>query len=212
MTDSNQTHLMLTQDVTAMPAGAKQRVKVGEFTVFCPTVFAFSTVIAEAKVTGTDADGVPEFDTDAANWLQRAITALAKAEARNKLQSGSAEVKPGLKVPTTFEELITPAQGTGSNALAAIADFIKGFQGWIIESGKPEAIATSFGQLCRQRAMIALQGEKPRAVLAQWLEAYCMEAQAAGALTDYQATYAVGLIEACQGKEEESLDDLLAGY
>ena len=202
--------IMLTQDVTATVAGQKGRVKVGEFSVYMPFITRFAEVIEGAKITGADSEGVPVYESDAANWLQRAVLALSKAEARNKLVSGSAEVKAGLKIPTTFDELVTPAEGSGSNALAAIADLSKGFTSWMESTGKPAAIIPTMGQLVRNKSAIGLQSEKVRTVLSSWLQEYGATATDAGALTDYQQNYLVSLIEACT--EVQSLDDLLDGF
>ena len=202
--------IMLTQDVTATVQGQKGRVKVGEFSVYMPFISRFAEVIANAKVTDHDDEGVPVYESDAANWLQRAVLALSKAEARNKLVSGSAEVKAGLKIPTTFEELVTPPEGSGSNALAAIADLIKGFTNWMESTGKPAAIIPTMGQLVRNKSAIGLQSEKVRTVLSAWLQEYGATATDAGALTDYQQNYLVSLIESCT--EVQSLDDMLDGF
>lgn len=202
--------IMLTQDVTATVQGQKGRQKVGEFTVYMPFIGRFADTISNARQTGVDDEGVPVYDNDAANWLQRAILALSKAEARNKLVSGSAEVKAGLKIPTTFDELVTPAEGSGSNALAAIADLIKGFTSWLESTGKPAAIIPTMGQLVRNKSAIGLQSEKVRTVLSSWLQEYGAAATDAGALTDYQQNYLVSLIEACT--EVQSLDDMLDGF
>lgn len=202
--------IMLTQDVTATVKGQKNRQKVGEFSVYMPFITRFADIIASAKQTGTDEEGVPVYDTDGANWLQRAILALSKAEARNKLLSGSADVKPGLKIPTSFDELVTPAEGSGSNALAAIADLIKGFTSWLESTGKPAAIIPTMGQLVRNKSAIGLQSEKVRTVLSSWLQEYGATATGAGALTEYQQNYLVSLIEACT--EVQSLDDMLDGF
>ena len=208
--ETEQGCMMLTQPVTATKAGSKTRVKVGEFTVIVPTLSRLMTDLADAKVTGTDDDGLPTYDSNLANWVQRAVNALSKAEARNKLVTGSADLKAGAKIPTTLAELVEPAAG-GNTALAELAELARNFGAWIEATGKPAALVSTFGQLVRQPNLIPLQTDKVKQVLSTWLEEFALAAAAADSLTDYQSSHCERCINQATG-EQESLDDLLADF
>lgn len=209
MTDNK---LILKQDVTSLNAATKKREKVGEFEAFVPNLTDFVEAIQGAKVTGEDSEGMPLFESNAANWLFSAIVAKVKGQARNSLQPGTAKPKQGHAIAMDFEALVTPLVTAGSNALAAYAEVARLFVGWMEATGKPAGIHTSFAQLVRQRSSIALQSEKVRQVLASWLTEFATEASANGALDEFQQGYVVDLIGACNGEQEESLEDMLAGF
>lgn len=201
---------LLTQDVTATQKGSKRRTKVGEFTVIVPTIERLTEELAGVKATGHDDEGLPTYDGNIATWVQRAITALAKAEARNKLVSGSATLKAGATMPTTLAQLVEPA-ATGNTALAELAELARNFGVWIEATGKPAALVSTFGQLVRQPNLIPLQTDKVKQVLTEWLEQFALAAAEAGNLSDYQASHVERCIEQVHG-EQDSLDDLLADF
>lgn len=205
------TTLILKQDVTTLNAATKKREKVGEFEAFVPSLNDFTASIESAAVTGADSEGMPTFNSDAANWLFSAIIDKVKRQARNSLVSGTATLKAGHSIAMTFEDLVKPLVVSSSTALAQYAEVARLFVGWLEATGKPAAVHASFSQLVRQRSAIALQGDKVREVLAKWLTDFATEAAANGALDDFQQNYVVSLIEACNG-QDESLEDLLAGF
>lgn len=209
-TESNS--FLLTQVVTATQDGSSKRVEIGSFQVIVPTIERFIQEIEGAKVTGTDSDGLPVYDNDAANFLQSAITAACKMNARNKLAPKSAKARDGLEIPTTFAKLVEPAQVGGSNALAAISDLVKGFTAWMVATGKPAAVHATFGQLLRQQSLIGVQSDKVRQVLATWLSEFGAAVSEAGSLDSYQEGYLMKAISIAEGEEDESLEDLLAGF
>ena len=66
-----------------------------------------------------------------------AVCAGAKANARNKLQSGSTELKPNNKLASTLEEL-TPPSETGAVVLAERRTLIQLFKGYLANLERPE--------------------------------------------------------------------------
>lgn len=208
--DTEQGCMLLTQDVSATDSKTRTRTKVGEFTVIVPTLERIVAEVANAKVTGHDPDGLPTYDGKVANWVQRAINSLAKAEARNKLVSGTADLKHGATMPRTLAELVEPA-ATGNTALAELAELARNFGAWIEATGKPAALVSTFGQLVRQPNLIPLQTEKVKEVLANWLEQFALAAAEAGSLSEYQANHVERCINQVSG-EQDSLDDLLADF
>lgn len=203
---------MLTQDVSTTSTDGKSRTKVGEFSVIVPSVERFIAECTTAKVTGVDADGLPTFDSDAANWLQRAINSLAKSEARNKLQPRTATPKAGQELPVTFAKLVEPAQLGGNTALAELAELARNFSAWLEASGKPAPLAAMMSQLVRQINLIPLQQDKAKTLLVEWLGTYASEAAAAGSLTSYQENHVLKVVEAVQGNDANDIDSLLADY
>lgn len=203
---------VLKQEVTKRVDGQTKREPIGHFEVIVPSVERFITELADVQVTGHDDDGLPTFNSNAANWLQRAINALSKAEARNKLAPASAEPKAGLTIPMTFADLVAPPAIGGSTALAELAELVKGFTAWMAESGKPAALHSTFGQLVRQPSLISVQSDKVKQVLQAWVVEFASAAAAAGALSSYQESQVQKVLDAIEGKDEPSLDDLLADY
>ncbi len=203
---------VLKQEVTKRVDGQTKREPIGHFEVIVPTVERFISELENVQVTGHDDDGLPVYNGNAANWLQRAINALAKAEARNKLAPASAEPKAGLTIPMTFADLVAPPAIGGSSALAELAELVKGFTAWMAESGKPAALHSTFGQLVRQPSLISVQSDKVKQVLQAWVVEFASAAAAAGALTSYQEGQVQKVLDAIEGKDEPSLDDLLADY
>lgn len=209
MTDSK---LILKQDVTSLNAATKKREKVGEFEAYVPNLTDFIEAIQTAKQTGVDSEAMPVYDNNAANWLFGAIVAKVKGQARNALQSGTAILKAGHEIAMDFNALVTPSVSQGSTALAQYAEVARLFVGWMEATGKPAGIHASLAQLVRQRSSIALQGEKVRQVLANWLTEFATEAAGNGAIDEFQQGYIVSLIEACSNEAEQSLEDMLAGF
>lgn len=203
----------LKQDVTTTGPDGKTRVKVGEYQTLIPTVERFMSEVEGAKVTGADEDGLPVYDKDAANWLFRAIVQLAKTEARNKLQPKTAELKAGAKLAETFAELVAPPAHSGSTVLAELADLARNFAAYLAAKGLPAAAVASISQLIRQQNLINLQSDVVKTKLAEWLGDYATLAAESGALTAYQESAVIKVIDIATGNDQTaSLSDMLEGF
>lgn len=124
-------------------------VPQGEYAITVPTLEDCAGAVAGAKTTGEE-DGLPVYDTDIANFVQSALLAYTKAAARNKLVSGTADVKPGLKIATNWEELCAEGERGGNGAALQLAREVKeAFGKFIAGLGKSEGtvrvITTYFG-------------------------------------------------------------------
>lgn len=124
-------------------------VKQGEYAIVVPVLEDCVGSIAGAKVTAEE-DGLPVYDNDIANFVQSALLAYTKAAARNKLVSGTAEVKPGLKIATDWAELCAEGDRGGNGAALQLAREVKeAFGKWVSGLGKSEGtvrvIVTYFG-------------------------------------------------------------------
>lgn len=113
--------------------------KQGEVPIVVPVLTDIAAVVAGAKVTGVE-DGLPTYESDIANWVQSAMLAYVKANARNKLKPGTAEVKDGLKIPTNWEELCAEGERGGNGAALQLAREVKeAFATWANTLGKSAA-------------------------------------------------------------------------
>jgi len=119
--------------------------KVGEANIYVPLlkdVIPFITAEIKKDEKGAEVyeDGVPVYASDEANWVQGAILAMVKAQARNKLKSGTADLKDGNKIPENWEELC--AEGVRDGAGLALARECKNaFADWVSKQGLSEAAA-----------------------------------------------------------------------
>lgn len=108
-------------------------VEVGTIDYYAPTLADFGI---EAPATSTDEDGLPVFATDALNWLQKAVHAATKAQIRNKLVSGTADLKDGQTIPETLADLCAESEGNAGAALEAIRNIKALWAKWVAATGK----------------------------------------------------------------------------
>lgn len=147
--------------------------KVGDVTIFVPTLESFGFAAEQAK----DKDGallvdegLPVYTTDEANWLQGAILAQVKAQARNKLVSGTAELKPGAKIATNFAELTAEGDRAGNGAaLQAIRELKTAFAKWVAGLGKSAAAQSLLNGLFGNKQALAVQAADNKAKMAQYV-------------------------------------------
>lgn len=140
---------MKTIIVTASKKIGGKYVPQGEYAIVVPVLEDCAGQVAGAKVSGEE-DGLPVYDNDIANFVQSALLAYTKAAARNKLVSGTAEVKAGLKIATNWEELCAEGDRGGNGAALQLAREVKdAFGKFIAGLGKSEStvrvITTYFG-------------------------------------------------------------------
>ena len=156
---------------TEKVAGKNQYVKVGEVDVHFPTLEEVAGFVQSAKVMKTGDDGIPEYEGAEANWLMTAIMAYTKANARNKLVSGTVELKDGLKIPETWAEF-TAETGRSGEALAIMREAKAEFAEWISKQGKSENITKVLITLFNNRAALELQGEANKGKMQAYVESF----------------------------------------
>jgi len=149
----------------------KKYVKVGEVAVFYPSVEEIAGFAQNPKVVKMGEDGVPEYESAEANWLQTAILSYAKANARNKLVSGSIELKDGLKIPETWAEF-TAETGRSGEALAIMREAKAEFAEWIVKQGKSEAVTKVLITFFNNRAALELQASKNKIKMQEYVEQF----------------------------------------
>lgn len=148
--------------------------KVGDVTIHVPTLDCFGITAEQAKdKDGAPLvdDGLPVYTTDEANWLQGAILAQVKAQARNKLVSGTAELKPGAKIATNFAELTAEGDRAGNGAaLQAIRELKTLFAKWVAGLGKSAAAQALLNGLFGNKQALAVQAADNKAKMMQYVQ------------------------------------------
>lgn len=156
---------------TEKVAGKNQYVEVGKVAIHYPTLEEIAGYCSGAKQVKVDEDGVPEYESPIANWIQSAVLASAKASARNKLVSGSIEVKEGLKIPETWEDF-TAETGRSGEALAIGREAKAEFAEWISKQGKSEAVTRTLITYFNNRAALELQSAGNKAKVQTYVETF----------------------------------------
>lgn len=168
-------------DVSKRDPVKKEFVKVGEQTIFVPVLkdvmgFVASEVQVKDGKELADEDGIPLYISEEANWVQGAIIAAVKAQARNKMKPGTADLKDGAKIATDWAELIAEG-GRGDGAGLRIArEFKDSFSEWVAKQGLAEAAAASLIAIVGNKNALMLQNETVKGKVKARLEAYA-EAQ-----------------------------------
>lgn len=100
-------------------AGKIQYVELAKHDIFVPTVAEIGLVGKQAlaedgKTLLVDEDGLAVYEDDKLNWVQRAMLSQAKAQARNKIEAGTGQLKAGAAIADTWEKLVEIGTGGGA--------------------------------------------------------------------------------------------------
>ena len=136
--------------------GTSQYVKQGEVTIYYPTLadLGIESKLSDKEV---DDDGFPVYADPKAQYAFDAVLAAVKAQARNKLVSGTANLKDGQKIAETVEELLEAGSANKGDALAAIREMLAAFKAWLPTTGKKESVQAAVYDLAANRKGLALQ-------------------------------------------------------
>lgn len=149
--------------------------------------------------------GLEDDGSNVAKFVARALRASALTDARNKLVSGTADLKAGAKIATTLDELAAPAENSGA-ALKEIGELKRGFADYLRGLGLSEKAQHVLSGIFSSPKTAALQPpeimEKVTARIEGYLETRTDE------LTGSQERYITSLIEQDDNAEELDLDDL----
>ena len=175
-------------------------VAQGKIEVFYPTLDELGlSVVADKQ----DEEGFPVYSDEKVQYVFDAVLAAVKAQARNKLVSGTANLKPGLSIASSVEELLESG-GNKGDALAAVREFLTAFKAWLPKTGKSEKVQAAVYELARNKASVMLQADDKKQKFAQYL------ADFASTLTEEQAARftrpLLALNEACEAGD--ALDDM----
>jgi hypothetical protein len=156
--------------------GAKH-VKQGEVNITVPTladVIPFITTEIKKDDKGAEVyeDGLPVYVSDEANWVQSAMLASVKAQARNKLVSGTATLKDGATIATDWASLIAEGVRGGGEALAILREAKTAFSDWMAKQGKSEAATNTVITLFSNRQALALQSAANKGKIKAYVESF----------------------------------------
>lgn len=184
-------------------AGKPQYVKQGEVEIFYPTLEDFGIAAAFAEKPEDD-EGFPCYKDAKMQYAFDAILAAVKAQARNKLVSGTATLKDGQKIATTLDELLESNTANRGDALAAVREMLAAFKVWLATTGKKEAVQAAVYSLAANRTGLALQSADKKAKFMVYLSDFAGKLTAAQA--DRFAKPLMALEEAATGGDP--LDDM----
>jgi hypothetical protein len=148
--------------------------KVGEMVIHCPTLqdclpFMGAAIKMEEGKEVTE-EGVPVYESQEANWIQGAILAAVKAQARNKLVPKTATVKEGLKIPENWAELTAEGTRGQGEGLAIAREAKAAFEEWLTKQGISDAAQNTLKTLFSNKAALMLQPAEVRAKVQKRVE------------------------------------------
>lgn len=188
-------------EVSQKDKEAGKYVKQGEVTVFYPTLKELGFEVEAEK---NDEDGFPIYNDDKHQFAFDSVLAAVKAQARNRLVSGTATLKDGAKIAETVEELLESGAGNKGDALAAVREMLAAFKAWLPKTGKSEKVQAAVYDLASNRKGLALQPQDKKDKFAGYLTNF------AETLTEEQAARfsrpLIALSEACEANE--ALEDM----
>lgn len=174
--------------------------KQGEVAITVPVLSDIAAIVAGAKETEKE-DGIPVYEDDRANFVQSAILAYVKMNARNKLKPGTAELKDGQKIPTNWEELCAEGVRGGNGAALALAREVKEeFSKWANTLGKSAGAVQVMVQLFSNKTALSLAIPANKEKMKGYVEAFA-ESLTEEQLERYERPIA-GILEVCEASAE----------
>jgi hypothetical protein len=169
-----------------------KRVPVGEFTAYIPTLADLGITYPEGHLVG--------------QWVDKALKAAALADARNKLISGTANIKAGAKIAQTLAELAAPSENSGE-ALKQIGELKRAFSAYLDNLGlSVKAVAMLRGCFDSPKTL-ALQPQPVKEKVLARVDAFVV-LHGIEKLTETQISYIERLSSGLEEEEELDLDDL----
>jgi hypothetical protein len=190
------------------PANAGKYEKVGEVTIFVPMLHEVFPDVKQAKDSeGKELveDGLPVYEDEKHNYIQGAILAAVKAQARNKLKPSTATLKDGQKIAEDWEALTAEGErGNNGAALAIMHECKKAFASYVASLNKSAAAQQTLNLLFGNKQALALQSSDTKGKIAGYVTSFA-ETLNEEQLAKYER-YITGVLSACE--ETESADDL----
>lgn len=149
--------------------------KIGEITIPVPTLEAFGITAEIRPRTEDDGpdDGLPLYKDDKLDWLFGAVVAQCKAQARNKLISGTVELKDGQKIAATFEELTAEGERKGNaEALKLAKEIVTSFAAFVQGLGKSAQTQAVLVGLFKNKQALTLQDAETKGKFKKYLSDY----------------------------------------
>lgn len=178
--------------------------KLGEIAVFIPTLADAGYEAEQAKDEKGALlfeDGLPVYVADSDNWLQGAMLAQAKAQARNKLISGTATLKEGKTIADDWASLTAESEGVGNPAaLLAMRETKNAFTKWVATLGKSAGAQAMLTQLFNSKAALQVQNAENKAKMEAYVTDF-VESLDAATLEKGQR-YIQSVLTACKAVED----------
>jgi hypothetical protein len=158
--------------------------KVGEISIYVPTL-ADAGIVAEVQLDSKTnepiiEDGLPVYKEDKFNWVQGAILAQVKAQARNKLVSGTADLKAGQAIAADWPTLTAEGErGGNGEALAIVREAKASFAKWVASLGRSAAAQQTLNMLFSNKQALSLQSTDNKAKVAKYVEDFAISLEAA---------------------------------
>lgn len=207
---------VIKQDVSVRKDG--KFAKVGEYEVHVPTLAEIIAIVANAKPKKADKDtakelidadgneitkdGLPVYEADEADWIQKAMFAQVKAQARNKLVPETANLKPDNKIATNWEELCEEGKRGGGEHLAIAREIRAMFAEWLKKQNLAEAAQNALNIFFGNSKALAVQQpstkEKMKAKVMAFAEATLLTPE----LIDRYEKSIEAVLAACEGTED----------
>jgi len=164
---------ILSLSMTVSKKEGNKHVEVGKVEYFVPTLAAFGLAseqaVTEAGQPMVD-EGLPVYKAEADNWLMSAIHASVKAMVRNRLISGTADLKPGQTIPQTLAEITAETERSGNGAyLKVVADLKKLFAAWVAGLGKSAGTQVLLNNLFGSKTALSLQSTDVKQKIAGYI-------------------------------------------
>jgi len=177
-------------------------VPQGKITFYIPTLESAGFTAERAEADKDDT--LPSYKNDKQQFTFDAIVAAVKAKVRNSLVTGTAELREGVTIPTSWDDLLAERTGGGNpEALAAIRELKADFGKWIITLGKSAKAQQFISQLFANRNALTLQTMEIKEKFGAYLSDY-MEQAEADVLTKGQK-YLQSLVDSC-GEDDVAED------
>ena len=187
-----------TMEVSKKKNGAY--VKAGEITIYYPLLSELGLSVDPVK---SDEEDFPIYADEKVQYVFDAVLAAVKAQARNRLVSGTATLKPGLAIASTVEELLESG-GNKGDALAAIREFLAAFKAWLPKTGKSEKVQSAVYELARNKSSVSLQSDDKKEKFAVYLSGFAATLNAEQVARFSRPLLALN--EACEAGD--ALDDM----
>lgn len=177
-----------------------QYEKIGDVTINYPLL---NELGFDIEATGKDDDGLPTYADEKVQFVFDSVFAAVKANARNKLQSGTINLKEGLKIAETVEELLTTGERSGA-ALQNLRDLLALFKAWLPSTGKDSKTQAALYDLVSNRKALGLASDTIKGKVQGYISNFA-ESLTAEQAAKYERIL-VALDDACQSVN--ALDDL----
>jgi len=189
-------------DVSKKVAG--KFAKVGTVDIYCPTLedAGFSPEVQkDAEGKAVVEDGLPVYKNEAHNWILGAMLAQVKAQARNKLVSGTAALKEGASIAQDWVALTAEGErGGNGDALAAVREVKADFAKYVAALGKSQKAQETLITLFSSKNSLALQSPENKAKMETYVANFA-ETLDEAQMTRY-AKYLEGIAAACAAVAE----------